>query len=44
VEYHAEDALKLFCNYYFNEFGGGILEDMVPSPSGRKFLHKIKGS
>ncbi|MCP4354231.1 MAG: GNAT family N-acetyltransferase [Proteobacteria bacterium] len=39
--HYAKDALKLFCDYYFNEFGGEILEDIVSNINGKKFLRKI---
>lgn len=39
---YAKEALRLFCDYYFHDFGGEILEDLVGSPSGKAFLHKIE--
>lgn len=38
---HATQALKLFCDFYFNELNCDVLEDFVSSPSGIKFLKKI---
>lgn len=39
---YAKQALQLFCDYYFYEFGGLYLEDLVGNENGINFLNKIK--